>query len=463
MKFSLRNRIAFYYMMATAIVIAVLFIAIYIVVYKTVYHHLDSDLDAESAEVFNNIVILNDRFIFTNENEWREREHIQFEVNPTFIQAIDTAGSIIRKTPNLFEGSLNFDPSLRTATYFNSSLGGSPTRQLQMPIHNQVGNTLGYLLIAIPLEESALVLNNLQLVLLGSFPVIILILFLVTRSIAGESIRPINEVIATAEKITQENLEERIELPAHKDELYRLASTINGLLERLEEALEREKQFTSDASHELRTPLATIKGTLEVLIRRPRDTEHYENKIRFCINELKRMSDLIDRLLLLARYDSGKLKPQIQTINLSEILETVLARMVELAQAKNLEFQFDAKKKPLVEADPSMLEVILENILSNAIKYSHDGSVVRMKIEENLEETIFSITNQSAGISQEKSAKAFERFYRGDEARTSSVGGFGLGLAIVKKMADLQNFRIRLDSEEDKETRFTLIMPNTAS
>src|SRR5512139_762628 len=105
--------------------------------------------------------------------------------------------------------------------------------------------------------------------------------------------------------------DERIELPANKDEIYTLTSTINQLLDRLEDAVLREKQFTSDASHELRTPLAAIKGTLEVLIRKPREVEQYESKISYCIIEVDRMSTIIDQLLMLARYDGGKISPHI--------------------------------------------------------------------------------------------------------------------------------------------------------
>ena len=129
-----------------------------------------------------------------------------------------------------------------------------------------------------PLEESALVLENLKIVLFIAYPLVLIFLFSVSRYIAGKSIKPINKVINTAEKITKENLDKRIDLPEHKDEIYILTSTINELLNRLQDAVLREKQFTADASHELRTPLSVIKGTLEVLIRKPRKREEYEDK-----------------------------------------------------------------------------------------------------------------------------------------------------------------------------------------
>ena len=169
------------------------------------------------------------------------------------------------------------------------------------------------------MQESEIVLENLQKALLVSFPIILIILFFTTRYIAGKSIAPINNVITTANRITRENLRERISLPENKDEIHLLISTINELLNRLEDNLLREKQFTSDASHELRTPLSVIKGTLEVLIRKPREIHQYEEKINYCIRETDRITKLIDQLLFLARYDSGKVLPNKIKINIKTI------------------------------------------------------------------------------------------------------------------------------------------------
>ncbi len=148
--FSLRNRIAFYFLGATAVMVLVLFITIYLVVHSTVYTHLDEDLNAETNEVFKSIVVLNDQFIFANPFEWSENEHSQIEVNPTFIQVTDSLGNIIKKTGNLFEGRIQFDPTIKTKRYYNTVLSGKPTRQVQVPINNPNGKNLGFLIIAIP-------------------------------------------------------------------------------------------------------------------------------------------------------------------------------------------------------------------------------------------------------------------------------------------------------------------------
>lgn len=460
MQLSFKNRISFFYLAATSLLTGILFISIYFVVYQTVYTHLDEDLDAESNEIEKNLIVLNDQFVFANKFEWNESEHGQIEVNPVFIQVVDTTGRIIKKTGNLLEDSLKFSPQLKTKTYFNTPLYGTPTRQVQLPIKNPVGTTLGFIIIAMPLEESALVLNNLFYVLIGTFCIVVFVLFYVTRLIAGKSISPINKVITTAERITKENLGERIELPVHKDEIYKLTSTINELLNRLEDAMLREKQFTSDASHELRTPLAVIKGTLEVLIRKPREVEHYENKIQYCINEVDRISNLIDQLLMLARFESGKVTPIISKIDLNKSIESSLIRLHKFIEQKNIKVNFNLNKQVFVPADQSMIETILENIISNSIKYSDEKKPLDISVINRNGKVVCSIKDHGIGMNNEHVAKMFDRFYRAEESRTQQVTGNGIGMAIVKKLADLQNLELKVQSQINHGTTVSIHFPN---
>lgn len=452
MQLSLKNRITFFYLFATSLLIGILFITIYLVVHQTVYRHLDQDLDAEANEIENNLVVLNDQFIFANAFEWNENEHGQIEVNPIFVQVVDTVGNSLKKTGNLLGENLKYDRQLKVKTYFDTQLSGAPTRQVQLPIKNPVGTTLGFIIIAMPLEESTVVLNNLFYVLFGTLWIVLFALFYITRFIAGKSISPINKVIATAERITKENLSERIDLPIHKDEIYLLTSTINELLNRLEDAVLREKQFTSDASHELRTPLSVIKGTLEVLIRKPREVEQYESKIQYCINEVDRMSNLIDQLLMLARYESGKVTPLISKININESIESALVRLHNLIDQKKIIVNFDSKGKLFVYTDKAMTETIIENILSNAIKYSYEGKPIDIKVENINGKVSCSIKDYGIGMNDEQASKIFDRFYRADESRTPQEGGNGIGMAIVKKLADLQNMELKVESQINSGT-----------
>jgi len=460
MQLNLRNRISFFYLVSTGILFGLVFFVIYFSVRETVYRHMDEDLDAESNEIEKNLVVINDRFVIANAFEWNEREHGQIEVNPVFVQVVDTSGKLVKKTGNLLNGKLSFNPSLKNQIYFNTSLSGAQVRQLQLPIKNPVGTALGYIIVAMPLDESADVLLNLLIILESTYWMVLFVLFYVTRFIAGKSISPINKVISTAERITKENLGERIELPAHKDEIYKLTSTINELLNRLEDAVLREKQFTSDASHELRTPLSIIKGTLEVLIRKSRSVEQYESKINYCIREVDRMSSIVEQLLMLARYESGKVVPVINKLNLNEAVESVLTRLNLLLEEKKIKVNYNQTENISVAADYSMLGVILENLISNAIKYSPEEKQIDINVSSAGSNVVCEIKDYGIGISSDQVGKVFDRFYRADESRNSGITGNGLGLAIVKKLADLQNLTIMITSEESKGTSIQITFPS---
>lgn len=438
-------------------IIALIFIVIYLIVHKTVFSHLKDDLDSELKELNSSIVMYNDSaLVFANPFEWEEGEHRQIEVNPTFIQVSDKFGNTLKKTSNLLNDSLILNKNIQSKFYSNTHLSNSPVYQVQYPIVNNKNNILAYILVAIPLQESEIVLENLQKALIVSFPIILIILFFTARYIAGKSIAPINDVITTANRITRENLKERISLPENKDEIHLLISTINELLNRLEDNLLREKQFTSDASHELRTPLSVIKGTLEVLIRKPREVHQYEEKINYCIKETDRITKLIDQLMFLARYDSGNVLPNKIKINIEPILSETISRLKPLIVEKNISLHLNFESDPVANVDPSMLEIVFENLITNSIKYSDSDKKIDIELKSNSDFLICSIKDQGFGMTEEQVKKIFDRFYRNDNSRNSEVGGFGLGLSIVKKLCEVQDIKLNVESKVGSGTAFYL-------
>ncbi len=469
---SLRNRIALYYTIATGFLIAIVFTTIFFMVEKIVYKQFDDQIKKEISEIFDDSDISPNNFqgfdsfrdIDAEHNDEKgdhqheEEKHKKkkLKLDPEFIQLVNSNGEVINKSASLSWCVLTFQPNQSGTNYFNSNFGGSMVRQAQVPLTNADGKNEGYLIVAVPLKNALIVLHDLKDIFLFSFPVILLPLFLLTRSIAIKSISPIEKVIATAERMSQSNLDQRIPLPFHHDELYRLASTINALFGRMQDAFQREKHFTADASHELKTPLAVVKGTLEVLIRKPREREHYETRIQFCLKELNRMARLIDQLLMLARYESNKMTPHIVVTALSPLVENVVERMIPTAQAKGIAITVNQENNAHISADPGMLDMIFENIISNAIKYSSSGSSIAIEVKHDEGNVICSISDQGIGVPAEKLNAIFDRFYRVDESRSSSTGGLGLGLSIVKKLADLQQIRVSVNSVPDTGTTFTL-------
>ena len=456
-KVSFSNRVALYFMTASAILTAVIFITIYSVVYKTVYSHIADDLNAESLELFNSIVILSDQIIFANPDEWVEREHGQIEVNPTFIQFADTNGIVVKKSANLLDENLRIKHDSLEKMFFTDSISGSRIYQLQLPIKNHNGKLLGFLSVAFPLDDTIMVLRNLRMVLLIAFPIVLFLIYFISDLIAHKSIYPVFRLTNTAQRITSTNLNERIELPKKKDELYTLTKTINNLIDRLQGAVIREKQFTSDASHELRTPLSILRGNFEVTLRRPRTADYYEEKIKTGLIEINRMSELVEQLLLLARFESGKENIKKEKIFLRDLINEITSRLYPDAKTKSLSFDLFIPNKLSVETDRFMLGQIIENIITNAIKYSLDNGAIQIEAATDEKDDItISIKDDGIGIANEELTNIFERFYRIDESRSPATKGNGLGLSIVKRFSDILVISLKAESVQGKGSTFTL-------
>ena len=465
-RMSLRNRIATYYTIATSLLIALIFSGILFLVDRAVSSHNDDALMYEVAETISTLKLKDQYFNdlahankFDDDSESYKEKKIQqrnFDIDLEFIQLVNDQGKVLKKSENLSTRTLIFKPRNSDTIYFNGRVDGSMLRHVQVPLVNPDGVIKGYLIVAHSLMNALTFLQELQIIFLFSFPVIVVTLFVLTRFIAGESIKPIDDVITTAEKITKTNLTQRIPLPHNQDELHRLSATINALLDRLQDAFQREQQFTADASHELNTPLSVVKGTLEVLLRKPRAIEHYEARVQFCLIELNRMRRIIDKLLVLALYEGNKISPNIEEIILPELIDDVLARMRTVTLEKNISITVQQSDNEKVAADPAMLEMIFENILSNSIKYSPVSSAITIAIEHNGSDITCSIADQGIGIPEQNMPKIFDRFYRVDESRNSKNGGVGVGLSIVKKLADLQQITVGVNSKPNIGTTFML-------
>jgi signal transduction histidine kinase len=233
-----------------------------------------------------------------------------------------------------------------------------------------------------------------------------------------------------------------------------LGTTINELLDRIEMSLTREKQITADISHELRTPITSIRGMLEVLIRKTREPNQYAEKIQQVIVEVDAMNSIIDQLLQLSRLEAGNLSLNKTAIVLGELLNTTKERWQQLLKKKNIELLTDVPDDVVVHADRGFLEIMLDNLISNAIKYGNADE--RIIITWSGDASRLSITDNGPGIPPEQIPHLFNRFYRTDASRSSEVEGNGLGLSIVKKLADLQQITLGVTSQIGSGSTFTL-------
>jgi signal transduction histidine kinase len=443
---SFKNRIALNYIITTGLLILVVFSVIYSIVKHTVYKHIDEKIKVEIQNHLDEIKEVNGKVILIDEEEWNEREHNTVDVNPVFVEFLDVNKKITEKAPNLKTEVLEFNDSVQDYELFDTKMGDHAIRQIQVPLHIR-DKKIGYVIVAMSLVDSKLVLNNLFDIMCLSFSGILVLLFFIARFFAGRSIKPINAIINTSKIITKDNLKTRITLPKTRDELYTLSKTINNLLNRIEDAIEREKQFTSDASHELRTPLTVIKGTLEVLIRKPRDNKEYEEKINYCIKEVDHLNMLVDQLLLMARFENQSKNISTESVYLNALILDVLTLNSEKINNRKIKITFDALEDYYIQSDNFLVITILRNIISNAIKYSNKEGEVTIILSRENEKIICKISDNGIGIEKHDLESISNPFFRSNSTDHPEIKGTGLGLSIVKRITELLHIKFKIDSQ----------------
>ncbi|WP_324069022.1 MAG: HAMP domain-containing sensor histidine kinase [Flavobacterium sp.] len=434
--------------------IAIVFLSIFTIVKYSVNQHINEEIQEELYKHLDDVSTDSNDTYLIQVDQWRAREHNSISVNPVFVEFYDTNKQLIDKSPNLKNSNIQLLAANQNNKFTDTKLNGIPIRQIQTGIINK-DQVVGYLVVAMSLEDFEIV-QILKNILLISYPLILILLFLIARFLAGRSIKPVSTIIDTSSQITKDNLKSRIPLPINKDELFVLSHNINNLLDRVENAIEREKQFTSDASHELRTPLAVIKGTMEVLIRKPRNQHEYEEKINFCISEVNRLNHMVDQLLLLARFENQKQNIKNETIYLNAIILDNLTRFSEKIESKKIKIITSFSDDYYIQSDNYLVSIIISNLLSNAIKYSDSTGEIRIKLSQNEHHITFSISDNGIGIAPDDMNKIFNSFYRSDVINHAQIKGTGLGLSIVKRLCDLLKFEISVDSKLNVGTTFSL-------
>ncbi len=452
MKQSYKEKIAKRLTFVTALLVMLVFGIIYLVVDYTVVSNIDRELEIESDKHVGQIFLANGEIKFVHKDEWLEEEHQEIQLNPIFIEIVDLEGKSMDKSPNLGNNRLLFHPGWNTKEgAWTIDIGGHQVRQKQILLkHN--GKEEGYLLVATSFEDARELLTNLRNILLLLYPGILISLFFTMRFFAGKSIQPIQKIIAKTNQITQSSLNERVPVLDQEDEIGQLTTSINELLNRLELSMIREKQFTSDASHELRTPLSVLRGTLEVLIRKPRTSEEYVAKIQTALSSIDRMSSMIDQLLALARVENGTISPK-DEVEIMSFVEEV-AQQIQRESGREIHFHTLESMPLFVKVSEKSLQMILHNLIHNAIKYSEGPIDLEVKYEDG--KPIIFVNDQGQGIGEESLNKIFDPFFRGQSAVEKLIPGTGLGLAIVKKLAQESGIDISVSSEIGHGSTFRL-------
>jgi heavy metal sensor kinase len=308
-------------------------------------------------------------------------------------------------------------------------------------------------------------LRSFVLIALVLIPVTTLLAALAGRTVSDRILQPLNRLVTASREIGIGGLARRVDEPERPTELRELALAYNGMLERLQRAVEALRSFTADASHELRTPLTAIRGTAEVALARPRTAEELRDTLEEVVDETREMLHLVEDLLTLARGEQVESGPD-AIADLAEVLRDVQDVGEALAAAKPVQVRLDAPDALALRGDAGALRRLFLNLVSNAVKFTEAGAVTitarsvgaTEEPADGREWVEVRVADTGSGISAEALPRVFDRFYREDAARNRS-GGTGLGLAIARMVAERHGGTISVRSAPGEGSVFTVRLP----
>ena len=315
--------------------------------------------------------------------------------------------------------------------------------------------------IAVAIAETPFrqTLRTLAMILVMGVPCAVALAIVGGYVLAGRVLSPIAAMADKARKITAESLGERLPVEDAEDEFGRLATVFNDTLSRLDDSFARLRRFTADASHELRTPLTAMRSVGEVALQRSLDRAAYRDVIGSMLEEVDRLTRLVESLLTLTRADAGRVPLAREAVDLGGLAGNVAEALRVLAEEKSQSLSLEAAGSVTATCDPITLRQGLINLLDNAIKYTPDGGVISVRVARTADgEAVIEVRDTGAGIPPGHRERIFERFYRVDPGRARDAGGLGLGLAMTRWAVEAQGGRIELESEEGKGSLFRIVL-----
>lgn len=314
-----------------------------------------------------------------------------------------------------------------------------------------MGNPVQALVLGVDIARFEASLNRLRLTYLTLIPVVLLLVGISSWLMAGRALGAVTALAGNMEKINAQGLNRRIEIGAHDREFGRLIRVFNEMLDRLQKSFYQATRFSADASHELKTPLAIMQGEIEQALQTAEDGSEAQRIFGQQLEEIQRLKTITQKLLLLSRADSGDLRVTSRKIDLSEMIAATAEDADILAPHLNVEAEI--KPDIFVNADPVLIQQVLQNLASNAVKYNHDDGWVRMTLKREDDRAVLRIANSGPGISPEDRERIFDRFHRADSTRNRRTEGTGLGLSLCREIVRAHKGELRVtDSTRDSAT-----------
>jgi two-component system OmpR family sensor kinase len=311
--------------------------------------------------------------------------------------------------------------------------------------------------VAAPLSARDRTVRTAGLFLVGIVVLVSLGSFAGSWWLADKTVRPVNEIIAQAERITGSRPGERISAYAETREFASLAQVLNMMLARIDDAFETQRRFTADASHELRSPLTALRGELELALRRERSPEEYRRVIASSLEEAVRLSVLTEDLLTLARSDAGVMAPRLEGVDLAERVRVAADRLQARIEEKQLRVSLDLPVDATGLFDVKLIDQLVWNFLDNAVKFSESGGTIEASVTASESGFVLTVVDDGPGIREDAIHRIFDRFSSADVAHAAA--GTGLGLSIVRAIAEAHGGAVAASNREGGGARFEVRLP----
>ena len=469
--YSLRRRVILAALIGTSLVLLIAGVTLYWVIRSSTWSAFDAGL-AGKAQTLASLVEQEDDDI---EFEFEEAvlPHYQRSRADEYFQIGLADGRILKRSEGLNQEPMDWvngtaeRPGSRFFTLSDGRVGRlvgfqfiprqddddgkpDPPQQLQLVVWRATNST-----------ESEVALIGLILIAVGGATVAVISLILAW--VVDRGLRPVDNVAGQIADVGESDLAVRIDPGGAPKELLPVVARLNELLVRLQTAFERERRFTADVAHELRTPVAGLRSTLEVALSKPRDSEAYQASMRQCLTISEEMNHMIENLLGLARAEAKLLEVHREPFDFAGLVRECWKPFAGAAAEKALNVDWQLRSPSDLNSDKGKLQLVLQNILGNAVAYVDKGGRVSVRSASTDGSVVFEVLNTGSSIAAEDVDRVYERFWRGDASRAQPGRHCGLGLPLCKSLMEILDGEIVVTSEQGGEFKVTIRIPSRSS
>jgi heavy metal sensor kinase len=455
---SLRTRFGLWVAVLVLVAVVVFGGFVYVSVGRGMRGSLADSLRVSASVVLSTVDIKNGKMVVDESLPTTDPDFEGLRAQGTTVRYVDTGGKVVA----------GFGPAWDSAPDFvalTSVQNGEPRfSEASDPVKDRdylvytvpvmaQGTVAGYIQVMRDFHSLRETLTNLLAALFAGGAAVVLLAGIGGYLLARKALAPVGAMTRMTKEISAGDLSARLNMADTYDEIGQLASSFDGMLERLEESFVRERRFTADASHELRTPLAAMEAILSVIRSEPRELAEYEEALDDLAEETARLRSLAEELLRLARGPRSR-PAELEPVDLSLLGEDVVEAMRPLAEAKGLDLRCRIEAGLIVRADNDSLIRVFLNLLDNAIKFTQVGGEVTVAVYSRDGNALVEVSDTGIGIAANRLANIFERFYRADSSR--STPGAGLGLSLARQMVQDNGGELTVTSVEGQGSTFTV-------